>query len=117
MNPSRWGRVCYSRCARPILLVALRWVLWALVILVFRIPPQLFRATTRHHKNGVDFLAWLNARQDHFRMIGGQRSARSILHFAEAFRHGDAAGLLRDPERARMRAPLAVHRVAPGWGS
>jgi hypothetical protein len=44
-------------------------------------------------------------------MVGGQQSARSILHLAELFRLADAAGLLSDPELAckRMKQLLAVH--------
>jgi hypothetical protein len=46
-------------------------------------------------------------------MIGGQQSARSVLHFAELFRLADAAGLLRDPDLAcgRMRTLLAMNGV------
>jgi hypothetical protein len=75
---------------------------------------HIFRAPTRFYKTGVIFLAWLNGHQNHFTLIGGQQSARSILHLAEAFRLADAAGLLRDPELActRMRALLAVHGIA-----
>ena len=53
------------------------------------------------------FLAWLNGLQDHFVMVGGQESARSILHLAELFRLADAAGLLADPDvaAARMARP------------
>jgi hypothetical protein len=72
---------------------------------------QIFSAPTRFYKTGVVFLAWLNGHQDHFVMVGGQQSARSILHLAETFRLADAAGLLRDPDLAvaRMRSLLAVH--------
>lgn len=75
---------------------------------------HLFRTPTRFYKTGVVFLAWLNGHQNHFTLVGGQQSARSILHLAEAFRLADAAGLLRDPELAcsRMRALLAVHGIA-----
>lgn len=43
-------------------------------------------------------------------MLGGQESARSILHLAELFRLADRAVLLRDPELAveRMRPLLAL---------
>ena len=46
-----------------------------------------------------------------FVMVGGQQSARSLLHLAELFRLADAAGLLSDPDEAcsRMRRVLAVH--------
>ena len=74
---------------------------------------HIFGAPTRFYKTGVVFLAWLNGHQDHFVMVGGQQSARSILHLAETFRLADRAGLLTDPPRAaaRMRALLAVHGI------
>ncbi|WP_088344351.1 MULTISPECIES: dihydrodipicolinate synthase family protein [Rhodomicrobium] len=64
---------------------------------------HIFRAPTRFYKTGIVFMAYLNGHQDHFTMVGGQESARSTLHLAELFRLADAAGLLRDPERAAMR--------------
>jgi hypothetical protein len=75
---------------------------------------HIVRAPTRFYKTGVVFMAWLNGHQDHFVMVGGQQSARSLQHFSELFRLADAAGLLGDPERAaaRMRQLLAVHGVA-----
>ncbi|MCL6559718.1 MAG: efflux RND transporter permease subunit, partial [Firmicutes bacterium] len=36
-------------------------------------------------------------------MVGGQESARSLLHLAEIFRLADAAGLLPDPDLAAYR--------------
>ncbi len=75
---------------------------------------HIFCAPTRFYKTGVAFMAWLNGHQDHFIMVGGQQSARSILHFAELFRLADAAGLLADPALAcaRMKSLLAVHGAA-----
>jgi uncharacterized protein DUF993 len=72
---------------------------------------HIFRAPTRFYKTGVVFMAWLNGHQDHFVMVGGQHSARHVLHFAELFRLADAAGLLADPALAcaRMKQLLAVH--------
>ena len=72
---------------------------------------HVFRAPTRFYKTGVVFMAWLDGQQDHFVMVGGQQSARNVIHLAELFRLADAAGLLRDPELAcaRMRALLATH--------
>ena len=64
---------------------------------------HIFRAPTRFYKTGVVFLAFLNGHQTHFRMVGGQESARSLLHLAEIFRLADAAGLLLDPDRATAR--------------
>jgi hypothetical protein len=47
-------------------------------------------------------------------MVGGQESARSLLHFAELFRLADAAGLLADPGLAcrRMKQFLATRGIA-----
>ena len=72
---------------------------------------HIFKAPTRFYKTGVVFMAWLNGHQEHFVMVGGQQSARNILHFAELFRLADAAGLLADPELAckRMKQLLATH--------
>lgn len=74
---------------------------------------HIFRAPTRYYKTGVVCMSWLNGHQDHFVMVGGQQSARSILHLAELFRLADAAGLLHDPELAcaRMKQLLAVHGI------
>lgn len=74
---------------------------------------HIFQAPTRFYKTGIVFTAWLNGHQDHFTMVGGQDSARSLLHLAELFRLADAAGLLRDPDLAagRMRAFLAVRGI------
>jgi hypothetical protein len=71
---------------------------------------QIFRAPTRFYKTGLVFLAWLNGHQEHFIMVGGQQSARSLADLAETFRLADAAGLLGDPELAasRMRHFLAL---------
>ena len=75
---------------------------------------HIFKAPTRFYKTGVVFLAWLNGLQDHFTMIGGQQSARSLQHFAELFRLADKARVLADPDLAatRMRQLLAIHGVA-----
>ncbi len=84
-------------------------------ILALTVPlsRHIFRAPTRFYKTGVVFMAYLNGHQDHFVMVGGQQSARSLPHLAELFRLADQAGLLSDPERActRMRAVLAVHGI------
>jgi len=72
---------------------------------------HIFRAPTRFYKTGVVFLAWLNGLQEHFIMVGGQESARSLLHLAELFRLADKARVLHDPElaAARMGRLLATH--------
>ncbi|TLX11781.1 dihydrodipicolinate synthase family protein [Rhizobium sp. MHM7A] len=74
---------------------------------------HIFKAPTRFYKTGVVFLAYLNGLQDHFVMVGGQQSTRSLAHLAELFRLTDKARVLADPELAasRMRQVLAVHGV------
>ena len=75
---------------------------------------HIFSAPTRFYKTGVVFLAYLNGLQDHFTMIGGQQSARSLQHLGELFRLADKARVLADPALAvdRMQRVLAVHGVA-----
>lgn len=72
---------------------------------------HIFQAPTRFYKTGVVFMAWLNGHQKHFTMVGGQQSARSLLHLAELFRLADAANLLQQPELAahRMKTLMALH--------
>ena len=74
---------------------------------------HIFKAPTRFYKTGVVFMAWVNGHQDHFVMVGGQQSTRSLPHFAELFRLADAAGLIEKPDLAvtRMKALLALHGV------
>src|SRR5947209_1359663 len=71
---------------------------------------HIFKAPTRFYKTGIVFLAYLNGHQRHFRMVGGQESARSLVHLAEIFRLADQAGILLDPDLAisRMRRILDV---------
>jgi hypothetical protein len=64
---------------------------------------HIFEPHTRFYKTGIVFLAYLNDLQDHFIMVGGQQSARSLLHFVELFKLADNAGLLKDPTIATSR--------------
>ena len=71
---------------------------------------RIFDEPTRFYKTGVVLLAYLNGYQNHFVMLGGQQSARSLPHLADVFRLAGNAGLLNDPERAvwRMRKVLGL---------
>jgi hypothetical protein len=75
---------------------------------------HIFKAPTRFYKTGVVFLAFLNGHQNHFRMVGGLESARSIVHLSELFMLADRAGLISDPERAteRMRRVLTLSGIS-----
>jgi Protein of unknown function (DUF993) len=74
---------------------------------------HLFAPPTYHYKTGIVFLAWLGGHQDHFAMVGGMQSARSVPHLARLFVLADQAGLLHDPElaAARMRRWLWIAGV------
>jgi gamma-glutamyltranspeptidase len=88
--------------------------LWRRLLEYGPFSRHIFKSPTRFYKTGVVFLAWLNGLQDHFLMIGGQESARSLLHLAELFRLADKARVLHDPDMAaaRMTKLLAVHGMA-----
>jgi hypothetical protein len=75
---------------------------------------HIFAAPTPYYKTGVVFLAYLNGHQDHFRMVGGLESGRSVRHLGELFILADEAGLLREPDlaAARMRLVLELAGVA-----
>ncbi|MEV6306019.1 dihydrodipicolinate synthase family protein [Actinoplanes sp. NPDC051861] len=65
---------------------------------------HIFKAPTFYYKTGIVFLAWLAGHQNHFTMVGGLQSGRSVPHFAKLIELADAAGLLPDPSLAAYRA-------------
>lgn len=75
---------------------------------------HIFAAPTRFYKTGLVLLAYLNGHQDHFSMVGGQQSARSLIHLSELFCLADKAGVLADPEIAvaRMKKILALYGIS-----
>lgn len=64
---------------------------------------HIFRAPTQYYKTGIVFLAWLNGFQDHFVMLSGAQSTRSLPYFVDSFKIADDCGLLRDPDMAIER--------------
>ncbi len=74
----------------------------------------LFEAPTFNYKTGVVFLAYLRGHQDHFRMLGGFESARSVAHLADLVRLGDAAGLFADPDDV-VRRLVPVLQTSGAW--
>lgn len=74
---------------------------------------HLFQPPTRFYKTGVVFLAWLAGHQDHFTMVGGLQSARSLPHLSHAYELADALGLFPDPflAESRMKSLLTVYGV------
>ncbi len=73
----------------------------------------IFKTPTQFYKTGIVFLAWLNGYQNHFVMVNGAQSARSLLHFAEIFKLADQARLLHKPDLAskRMKQLMAIYGV------
>ncbi|MER5641111.1 dihydrodipicolinate synthase family protein [Kitasatospora sp. NPDC002227] len=86
----------------------------ALLAPTLPLARHLFAAPTYHYKTGIVFLAWLAGHQDHFTMVAGAQSGRSVPHLVELFRLADLAGVLPDPDLAvhRMRQFLALAGVA-----
>ena len=75
---------------------------------------HIFKAPTRFYKTGVVFLAYLNGLQDHFVMVGGQESARSLRpprRAVPAGRRGACAA------RSRARSASACARWRPSTAS
>jgi hypothetical protein len=75
----------------------------ALMAPTLPLARHLFAAPTYHYKTGIVFLAWLADHQDHFTMVAGAQSGRSIPHLIELHRLAQAAGILPDPELAAYR--------------
>lgn len=74
---------------------------------------HIFATPSYYYKTGIVFMAYLNGHQDHFRMVAGQESARSIVHLCELLKLADRAGLILDPEQAshRMKHLLALSGI------
>lgn len=73
----------------------------------------IFETPTQYYKVGVAWLAYLDGRQDNFRMMAGFETGRSLLHLAELVRVAGTIGLFADPSftAARASAYFAVHGV------
>lgn len=69
---------------------------------------HLFSRPTHHYKTGVVFLAYISGYQDHFRMVAGAESDRSLPHLARLLMLADQAGLIGDPELAAHRMKLIL---------
>ncbi|MFD0413926.1 dihydrodipicolinate synthase family protein [Streptomyces sp. NPDC127108] len=76
---------------------------------------HLFAPPTRFYKTGVVLLAWLAGHQNHFTMVGGLQSARSLPHLTRAYELAAALSLFPDPDLAayRMRTLQEIHGVTP----
>ncbi|KQV12444.1 hypothetical protein ASE03_30595 [Kitasatospora sp. Root187] len=87
----------------------------ALMAPTLPLARHLFAAPTFHYKTGIVFLAWLAGHQDHFTMVAGAQSGRSVPHLIELFRLAGPAGILPDAELAAHR--MGRFRAVAGVGS
>lgn len=69
-----------------------------------RFESSSVHCATQFYKVGVAWLAYLNGRQDHFRMIGGFETGRSLEHLPQLVHAGNTIGLFTDPDRTAARA-------------
>jgi hypothetical protein len=69
---------------------------------------HVFSSPTWYYKTGVVFMAYLSGHQDHFRMVNGLESARSVVHLSRQLVLADDAGLLPDPDLAAHRMRLVL---------
>lgn len=78
------------------------------------LSQHIFQKPTFYYKTGIVFLAYLNGHQNHFRMVHGQESARSLPHLAKLLVLADKAGLIGDAALAaqRMQHVLALGGIA-----
>jgi len=69
---------------------------------------NVFAHPTYYYKAGLVFMAFLCGHQNHFRMVNGLESSRSIVHLSQQFVLADKAGLLPDPDLAAHRMRLVL---------
>ena len=65
-----------------------------------------FAAPTQFYKVGVACCAYLKGAQQHFRMIGGFETGRSLGHLGDLVRAADGIGLFPDPDFTARRATM-----------
>jgi hypothetical protein len=73
------------------------------------ISREIFKSPTYFYKTGVVWLAYLCGYQDHFTMIAGLQSGRSLRDLSELFILANEINLFPDPELAlsRMKKTLS----------
>lgn len=75
---------------------------------------HVFSTPTYYYKTGVVFMAYLCGHQEHFRMVNGLESARSIVHLSRQLVLADQAGLFPDPDLAAHRMGLVLELAGVG---
>jgi hypothetical protein len=64
---------------------------------------EIFKAPTYYYKTGVVWLAYLSGMQDHFTMVAGLQSGRSIKDLCELYILANEIGLFANPDFALSR--------------
>ena len=64
---------------------------------------ELFKTPTYYYKTGVVWLAYLSGMQDHFTMVAGLQSGRSIKDLCELYIQANEIGLFTNPDLALSR--------------
>jgi hypothetical protein len=64
---------------------------------------ELFKTPTYYYKTGVVWLAYLSGMQDHFTMVAGLQSGRSIRDLCELYILANEIGLFTNPDLALSR--------------
>ncbi len=64
---------------------------------------EIFKAPTYYYKTGVVWLAYLSGMQDHFTMVAGLQSGRSIKDLCELYILANEIGLFANPDLALSR--------------
>jgi hypothetical protein len=74
---------------------------------------HIFQTPTYYYKTGLTFLAYLDGHQNHFRMVAGLESGRSVVHLCQLLVLADRAGVILDPHLAidRMRSFLVANGI------
>jgi len=69
---------------------------------------EIFKTPTYYYKTGVVWLAYLSGMQNHFTMVAGLQSGRSLKDLCELYILGNQISLFPDPELALSRVKKAL---------
>lgn len=75
---------------------------------------ELFKTPTYYYKTGVVWLAYLSGMQNHFTMVAGLQSGRSIRDLCQLYILGNEIGLFPNPDLALYRVKQLL--ISAGYG-
>jgi len=76
-----------------------------------QLSREIFKSPTYYYKTGVVWLAYLCGFQNHFTMIGGLQSGRSVMDLCELFIQANEINLFPDPELALSRLKSMLNSI------